>query len=483
MFPLVYEINTRVWLNDISAKLDRHVTLADVPDDELTIISDCGFTIVWLMGVWKQSRYSAAIATSHRGLRSDFLDHLKDLHPDDIVGSPYAIPAYEVSEALGGPDALAEFRKRLAGMGVRLMLDFVPNHMALDNRWLPDHPELFIPISKHEQCHDPGSCFEYIKGKYLAHGKDPYFPPWTDTLQLNYANPATHDIMLHNLSHISDMCDAVRCDVAMLVLKEVFNTTWGNLAGKMTEEFWPKAIKTIRHKHPRFVFLAESYWNREWELQQMGFDFTYDKPFYDHLGSSPVNVPKLRGHLLADWNYQKHLCRFIENHDEHRASEHFGPNHAVAALVLLTSPGMHLIHQGELLGLKKKIPVQLIRHSKEHSHKALLHLYLRLFRFRAERVFQEGQSEWLELHPDGQPLCFGYCRAIPQMAAFVLVNFSATGIDTSFSHPALADKGKLEVSAFSTRFPEPAHEREVSDATLHIRLAPHEGVLLMVKTG
>jgi glycosidase len=485
MFPLVYEINTRVWLRELSDKLNRTVTLDEVPDEEFQLFSEAGFDIIWLMGVWKPSRLSAAISASHVGLRSDFLEHLKDLHPGDIVGSPYSIPAYEVNETLGGCEGIMAFRKKLADRGIRLMLDFVPNHMALDNRWLPEHPDYFVTISKHEQCQDPRSCFEYARGKYLAHGKDPYFPPWTDTLQLNYANPATHEMMVHNLSHISDMCDAVRCDMALLVIKDVFNTTWGNLGGKMTEEFWPKAIQTVKKKHPEFLFLAESYWDREWELQQMGFDYTYDKPFYDYLGSSPVNVPKLKGHLLADWEYQKKLCRFIENHDEIRASERFGPNHAVAALVMMTSPGMHLVHQGELTGLRKKIPVQLLRHSKEPSHKALLNMYLRLFAFRSEALLQDGRTEWLELNADGETLCFGYCRSIPGRYAFVLANFSATGIDMKFAHPSLAGlsgHAVESVTTFSTRFPEPPHELKISESNLNIRLAPHEGVLIIVHT-
>ena len=482
MFPIVYEINTRVWLKELSVKHGRTITLENVPDEEFRNLSEDGFDMVWLMGVWKHSRYSEAIAAAHRGLRSDFLEHLKDLHPDDIAGSPYAIPSYDVNTAIGGYAGLLAFRKRLSDMGIRLMLDFVPNHLALDNRWLPEHPELFIPISKHEQSQDPRSCFEYAKGKFLAHGKDPYFPPWTDTLQLNYANPATHEMMIHNLSHVSDLCDGVRCDMAMLVLKDVFNTTWENLSGKMTEEFWPKAIQTIRKKHPRFLFVAESYWNREWDLQQVGFDFTYDKPFYDYLSSSPINVPKLRGHMLADWNYQKRLCRFIENHDEIRASERFGPNHAVAALVMLTSPGMHLIHKGQMLGLKKKVPVQLVRQAREPSHKALLHFYLKLFAFRSDAVFQEGRTEWLGLNADDESLCFGYCRSVPGRIAFVLANFSATGIDTRFNHPALAGMDNSALTVFSTRFPDPPHERELSDSTLSIRLAPHEGVLIIGDT-
>jgi hypothetical protein len=480
MFPLVYEINTRVWLKELSSRHERTITLESVPDEEFTLLREGGFDMVWLMGVWKPSRYSSAIAAAHRGLRSEFLDHLKDLHPDDIAGSPYAIVSYEVNEAIGGYEGLHAFRKRLADMGIRLMLDFVPNHMALDNRWLPEHPDYFIPISKQEQSQDPHSCFEYTKGKYLAHGKDPYFPPWTDTLQINYANPAAHEMMLHNLSHISDLCDAVRCDVGMLVLKDVFNTTWEKLSGTMTDEFWPKAIKAIRKKHPKFLFLAESYWNREWDLQQMGFDFTYDKPFYDYLGSAPVNVAKLRGHLLADWNYQKRLCRFIENHDEIRAAERFGPNHAVAALVMLTSPGLHLVHQGQLLGMKKKVPVQLIRRAKEPSHKALLNLYLKLFSIRKERVFHEGGVEWLELNPGGDSLCFGFCRSIQNKYAFILANFSATGIDATFTHRALEGLSENELVAFSTRYPDPPHERGLSGSTLHIRLAPHEGVIIMI---
>jgi glycosidase len=482
MFPLVYEINTRVWLRELSDRNGHTVNLLNLPEDELTLLREGGFDMVWLMGVWKPSRYSAAIAASHHGLRAEFLDHLKDLRPEDIAGSPYAIAAYEVNESLGGTEGLMAFRKRLAGMGIRLMLDFVPNHMALDNRWLPEHPDLFIPISKHEQIQDPRSCFEYARGKYLAHGKDPYFAPWTDTLQINYASQTAHEMMMHNLLHISDLCDAVRCDMAMLILKDIFNTTWGNLSGTMTEEFWPKAIQAVRKKHPKFIFLAESYWNREWDLQQMGFDFTYDKPFYDYLGSSPVNVAKLKGHLLADWNYQKHLCRFIENHDEIRAAERFGPNHAVAALVTIASPGMHLVHQGEMMGLKKKVPVQLVRHAKEPSHKALLHMYLKMFSFRADPVFQEGRTEWLELNAAGDSLCFGFCRSIPGCQAFVLANFSATGIDTRFSHPALSNIDETHIKSFSTRFPDSTHDHQLSNASLSIRLAPHEGVLFMVST-
>ncbi|MBM3421932.1 alpha-amylase family glycosyl hydrolase [Chlorobium limicola] len=481
MFPLVYEINTRVWLKNLTKKYGTEVTLGFVPDEEFLFFTECGFDYVWLMGVWQPSRYSKAIATAHPCLRTTFLQHLGSVDPDDIVSSPYSIPSYTVNRDLGGEDELRMFRERLKQAGIKLMLDFVPNHLALDNEWLPGHPEYFIPVSCDEQCHDPESCFEYAEGKYLAYGKDPYFPAWTDTLQLNYANPGTHEMMIDNLLTISSQCDAVRCDVAMLVLKSVFNTTWSNLSGPMHDEFWTKAIRVVKECHPGFLFIAESYWNKEWELQQLGFDFTYDKPFYDYITHVPANIEKLMGHMQAQWHYQKHLCRFLENHDEPRAAAKTGLNNSAAALVLMTSPGMHLIHQDQMDGYKKKIPVQLIRQAEETDHPELAGLYRSLFMLQKQRVFQEGHIEWLHLNAPSSSHCFGYHRFTEKEHAFVIANFSVTGIEIAFSHPALLLLSHEDIDMLSTM------ERDktsihMAGETMQVRLAPHEGIVITCRT-
>ncbi|ABL64728.1 alpha amylase, catalytic region [Chlorobium phaeobacteroides DSM 266] len=478
MFPLVFEINTRIWLQKLSDQHQKNITLATVPDTEFTFFSECGFDIVWLMGVWTPSRYSKAIATAHPGLRSSFLSYHDPLDPDTIVSSPYAIPSYTVHDKLGGKDELLAFREKLNALGILLMLDFVPNHLALDNDWLPNHPEYFIPVSKDEQSQDPESCFEYAAGKYLAHGKDPYFPSWTDTLQLNYANPATREMMRENLLMISSLCDGVRCDVAMLILKEIFNTTWSNLSGHMEDEFWLEAIAAVKNRFPDFIFLAEAYWNKEWDLQQLGFDFTYDMPFYDHLTHAPVNVEKLMGHMQAQWEYQQHLCRFIENHDEPRAAEKIGLNNAVAALVLLTAPGMHLIHENQMDGYKKKIPVQLNRQEPEAGDAELHLLYRRLFQLQKKAVFREGNIEWLHLNIIRAAHCFGYHRYRNEEHAFILANFSATGISIAFSHPFLLNKNNNNLTILCTSCRDKTPEILLDGETMHIRLAPHEGVVV-----
>jgi len=478
MFPLVYEINTRIWLKKLSKEFNRPVTLGNIPDKEFTFFSTCGFDMVWLMGVWKPSQYSKAIATSHPGLRKAFLHNYPTIVSDDIVSSPYSIPSYTVSEALGGEGELLVFREKLHTLGIKLMLDFVPNHLALDNEWLPEHPEYFIPICNAEQCQDPGAAFEYTQGAYLAYGKDPYFDPWTDVLQLNYAAPETHVMMTENLFRISSLCDAVRCDVAMLILKSVFNTTWSNLGGYMQNEFWHNAITAVKLRHPDFLFLAESYWNKEWELQQQGFDFTYDKPFYDYLSAAPVNVEKLTGHLLGHWDYQKHLCRFLENHDEPRAAGKIGLNNKVAAMILLTVPGMHLVHQDQMEGFRQQIPVQLLKQAPETVDSELVTLYNALFSLQKKEVFQEGRIEWLDLNVANNSHCFGFHRFTAKENAVVLANFSPTGIVIEFGHPWTEHIQVKKINVFSTTGKNRTSEVECTEKMMKMHLFPHEGVVI-----
>ncbi|MEI6639275.1 MAG: alpha-amylase, partial [Chlorobium sp.] len=339
----------------------------------------------------------------------------------------------------------------------------------------------FVPISGAELHQNPGIAYEYMKETYLAYGKDPYFDPWTDTLQLNYARKETHKMMTENLFKISSLCDAVRCDVAMLILKSVFNTTWSNLGGIMEEEFWSNAIAAIKLRHPDFIFLAEAYWNKEWELQQQGFDYTYDKPFYDYLSNGAVNVEKLTGHLLGNWEYQKHLCRFLENHDEPRAAEKIGLNHKAAALVMLTSPGMHLIHQDQIYGFSKRIPVQLLRQATETSDTKLAEFYQKLFLLQEREVFQEGRVEWINLNAPYNSHCLGFHRFTAKENAYVLANFSGTGIALEFQHHSLEDDNIKKLSILST---ENKNKKSISyiEKVMKLSLAPHEALVITCVT-
>jgi glycosidase len=358
-FSSLFQANTRVWLTELSRSLRRPATLDDITDGELDKLAKSGFDWLWLLSVWQTGAVGQQASRSNPEWRKEFQETLPDLREEDIAGSGFAITGYIVHENLGGDAALARLRERLRQRGLKLMLDFVPNHVALDHPWIEEHPEYFIQGSEMDLARAPMN-YIWIKRRrgdlLLAHGRDPYFPGWSDTLQLNYANPATQEAMTGELLKIAGQCDGVRCDMAMLVLPEVFERTWS----KPARPFWPDAIRRVREKVPNFCFMAEVYWDLEWALQQEGFDYTYDKRLYDRLREGPARP--VREHFHAALDYQNKLARFLENHDEPRAAAAFpGEVHRAAAVITFFSPGLRFFHQGQFEGCRKRISPHLIR--------------------------------------------------------------------------------------------------------------------------
>jgi glycosidase len=182
-YPAGFEINTWVWLSDLSAKIGAFVELGSVPPAEWDTLAGCGFDAVWLMGVWERSPAGSAIANRNKDLQGEFRRAMPDFHPLDNVGSPYCIRRYVVDELLGGPAGLATARRELAKRGMSLLLDFVPNHVAPDHPWVASHPEFFIQGNAEDVKHSP-QAFTPVEGTVFACGRDPYFPAWPDVLQL-----------------------------------------------------------------------------------------------------------------------------------------------------------------------------------------------------------------------------------------------------------------------------------------------------------
>ncbi|MGH7235081.1 MAG: alpha-amylase family glycosyl hydrolase, partial [Nitrospiraceae bacterium] len=320
--PSLYQVNTRVWLTERSKSLRRAATLDDIPDVELDRLVKMGFDWIWFLSVWQTGPAGQRVSRANHEWRREFQETLPDLREEDIPGSGFAITGYRVHSDLGGDAALARLRERLRKRGLKLLLDFVPNHTGLDHPWVEDHPEYYISGTELDLARAPQN-YTWAKRKQgdmlLAYGRDPYFSGWPDTLQLNYGNPATQDAMIGELLKIAGQCDGVRCDMAMLVLPDVFERTWG----LQTELFWPKGTQRVREKSPGFCFMAEVYWDLEWTLQQQGFDYTYDKRLYDRLREG--HAKPVRDHLRADLDYQNKMARFLENHDEPRAAATFAP--------------------------------------------------------------------------------------------------------------------------------------------------------------
>jgi hypothetical protein len=381
--PLLYQINTRVLLQERGAAIGRPATLDDVPDSFLDNIADDGFEWVWFLGVWQTGKVGPAISKSSPELRAACSKCLPDLKEEDICGSPFAIQSYTVHRDFGGDAALARLRERLTSHGLRLLLDFVPNHAAPDHPWVESHPEFFIRGTEQDLAREPQN-YTRLKGRsgerILAYGRDPYFAGWPDTVQLNYRHPATRQAMLAELSRVAGRCDGVRCDMAMLVQPQIFLRTWGDRAipadGKppVDTPFWSGAIREIRREHPGFLFIAEVYWDMEYELQQAGFDFTYDKRLYDRLRS--LSARPVREHLMAQPDFQEHSMRFMENHDEPRAATVFGADHRAAAVITYFVRGLRFFYEGQLEGRKVHVSMHVGRRPNEPVDKELQAFYV-----------------------------------------------------------------------------------------------------------
>ena len=393
-YPSLYQINTRVWLTELSRKLGRRAMLDDIPDAELDRLAEMGFDWIWFLSVWQTGEAGQKISRSSSEWRAEFQHTLPDLREEDIAGSGFAITGYTVHRDLGGDEALAHLRERLRKRGLRLLLDFVPNHMGLDHPWVDNHPEYFVAGTELDLARAPKNYTWANGNRLLAYGRDPYFPGWPDTLQLNYGNPALQEAQIDTLQKIAGQCDGVRCDMAMLVLPEVFERTWGIKA----EPFWPKAIARVREKAPTFRFMAEVYWDLEWTMQQQGFDYTYDKRLYDRLRDG--HARPVCEHFHAGMDYQNKLVRFLENHDEPRAAAAFSPEmHRAAAVITFLSPGLRFFHQGQFEGRKKRISPHLVRAPEEPVDERLKTFYEKLLAVVGDPAVKNGEWRLLECVP------------------------------------------------------------------------------------
>ena len=394
-YPTLFQINTRVWLQQLSRKAGKRITLADIDDATLDGFAEQGFDWIWLLSVWQIGAAGRAISRSNPQWRAEFQTVLPDLTEEDIGGSGFAITAYAVGEALGGDAALEQFREKLARRDIKLLLDFVPNHTAPDHHWVKTHPDYYVEGSEEALTGTPENYLRVDTNrgpKILAFGRDPNFPGWPDTLQLNYANPELQRARIDELIAIAGKCDGVRCDMAMLLLPEIFERTWGITP----EPFWPKVTAAVHAQYPAFTFMAEVYWDLEWTLQQQGFDYCYDKRLYDRLREG--NVRAISDHLLAGLDYQDKLARFLENHDEPRAASEFPwPQHRAAAVITYLAPGLRFFHQGQFEGARVRVPTHLGRGPIEPANPEITCFYSKLLEVLKTRAFRDGT--WSQVQP------------------------------------------------------------------------------------
>ncbi|MCI0485745.1 MAG: hypothetical protein L0229_04005 [Blastocatellia bacterium] len=367
----IYEINARVHCQSFDS----------VTDAELKELSRLGFDTVWLMGVWRISEGARRISK---------------IVAEDFEGSPYAVPVYKINRSLGGKSRFLAFVDRAHAAGLSVIVDFVSNHMAIDSPWIEEQPDFFIRSNSRARAQATGEYFLHPSGEVVAFGRDPYFPPWHDTAQLDYTNEKLRSRMIEVLKKIGRIADGVRCDMAMLVLRDYVRRQWYAYVPdswfdrKMPGEFWDQAISEVKAIRQDFTFIAEAYWDKEEQMADLGFDFTYEKKLYDALVGR--NAQQVNERLARDTSALRSSLYFIENHDEPRAASVFNrKGNLAAAALILSLPGTSLIHEGQMEGKHERLPVQRIKPLTEEPDDTELAVgYKRILEVTSDAVFREG---------------------------------------------------------------------------------------------
>ena len=420
--PILYEISTRPWLYELSQKYGKSITkLKDIPTKEFDNLQKNGIEIVWMMGVWQLGQYGLEFDR-----KADYSSVLPDWTKEDVIGSPYAITKYTCNSDIGTNDDLKWLKEQLNKRNMKLMLDFVPNHSAVDAPTATEHPKYYVRAPEGKK--DP----DRYTDSGLAYGKDPYFSPWKDVVQWNYWEPETREFMKNNLLEVFKYADAARCDMAHLVLNDVFGKTWKEELdawgySKPDSEFWEYAFSEVKKKHPDAILLAEVY--EDWEIEllhKLGFTYTYDKVLLDKLEGSANDVNDYIHYKTED--YWGHVAHFVENHDENRAVYNMGsiPKAKAAGTIAATLGGMIFMNHGQWSGLRNKLDVHLRRGATETEDTGMIEYYKILMQIIQDKAFK-GPNYYFVYNMSGEKSgdFIAYLREDGDSHYLVVVNYSS----------------------------------------------------------
>jgi glycosidase len=389
--------NTYVWLEQLSRKYGRWIRyLNDIPDEELDILSQRGFTGLWLIGLWERSRASQRI-------KQRMGDH-------DAVASAYSLYAYDIAQDLGGWAALENLRGRAWGRGIRLSADMVPNHMGIDSKWLIEHPDWFLTlpyspypnyqfqsedlcddervgvyIEDHYYNHtDAAVVFKRIDHwtgdtRYVYHGNDGTSMPWNDTAQLDFSKAEVREAVIQTILHVARNFPIIRFDAAMTLAKKHIQRLWfpepggggaipsrsehgmsqSEFDAKIPEEFWREVVDRVAAEVPDTLLLAEAFWLMEgYFVRTLGMHRVYNSAFM-HMLRDEDNAKYrqvIKNTIEFDPQILKRYVNFMNNPDEKTAVEQFGSGDKYFGVctLLATLPGLPMFGHGQIEGFHEK---------------------------------------------------------------------------------------------------------------------------------
>jgi glycosidase len=389
--------NSYVWLEQLSRKYGRWIkTLDQIPDEELDLLKERGFTGLWLIGLWERSRASQRIK--------------QRMGDADAVASAYSLHSYDIADDLGDWGALENLRWRAWRRGIRLSADMVPNHMGIDSDWVMEHPEWFLSVDQppypsytfnsenlsddsraaivledHYYDHSDASVvFKYYnfqsgQTKYIYHGNDGTSFPWNDTAQLDYSKAEVREAVIQTILHVARNFPIIRFDAAMTLAKKHIQRLWfpepgaggaipsrsehgmtrSEFDAAIPQEFWREVVDRVTIEAPDTLLLAEAFWLLEgYFVRTLGMHRVYNSAFMHMLRDEDNDKYRLaiKNTLEFDPQILKRYVNFMNNPDEKTAIEQYGngDKYFGVATLLATLPGLPMFGHGQVEGFREK---------------------------------------------------------------------------------------------------------------------------------
>ncbi|QTQ13027.1 alpha-amylase [Treponema parvum] len=397
-----------VWLDQLGKKYNRSITRLDqIPDEEINILADEGFTGLWLIGLWERSSASRRI---------------KQLCGNpEAAASAYSLYDYDIAANIGGWDAVNDLRFRLWKRGIRLASDMVPNHTGMDSRWISEKPDLFIqrkdnPFPQYtfngeDLSHDPrigiyledhyynrSDCAVVFKRvdkatgdvRYIYHGNDGTGMPWNDTAQIDFLNPAAREEIIQKILHVARNFPIIRFDAAMVLAKKHIRRLWypepgrgGDIATRsetqlstkqfedaIPQEFWREVVDRVAKEVPDTLLLAEAFWMMEgYFVRTLGMHRVYNSAFMNMLKKEENQKYRdtVKNTLSFDPQVLKRFVNFMNNPDEETAVAQFGKGDKYFGVctLMVTMPGLPLFGHGQIEGFEEKYGME---YTKAYKH-------------------------------------------------------------------------------------------------------------------
>lgn len=389
--------NTYVWLDQLSKEYQRHIHRLDqIPDEELDRLGEWGFTGLWLIGLWQ---------------RSDASRRIKQMMGNpEAVASAYSLFDYRIADDLGGEEAYRDLKDRAWQRGIRLASDMVPNHMAIDSKWVVEHPDWFVQLD-----HSPFPAYsfngpnlswddrvgiyledhyydrtdaavafkrvDYWSGeeRYIYHGNDGTSMPWNDTAQLNFLKKEVREAVIQTILHVARKFSIIRFDAAMTLAKKHYQRLWFPQPGSggaipsraehgltkeqfdeaIPKEFWREVVDRVTEEVPDTLLLAEAFWLMEgYFVRTLGMHRVYNSAFMNMLRDEDNAKYRsvMKNTLEFDPRIMRRFVNFMNNPDEETAVAQFGKDDKYFGVctMMATLPGLPMFGHGQIQGYAEK---------------------------------------------------------------------------------------------------------------------------------